>query len=166
MLSNLWNKAKSFLSNTWNVIKNRGSTLLTGSHYIGPFNALSDEYIRTHPPKDLVDAGALHHDLDYSRIAKARDAGKISADETKRLIRESDERFLSNTAKNIDQNRWGGTLGYLGIKGKNILEDLGVLDPNKFVTARLGLSLSGGMPNYGFGDLKKLNEQVSYIKPL
>jgi len=162
MLGNLWNKAKSFLSNTWNEIKNRGSTLLTGSHYIGPYNALSDEYIRTHPPKDLVDAGALHHDLDYSRIAKQRDAGKISADETKRLIRESDERFLSNTAKNINQNRWGGTLGYLGIKGKNILEDLGVLDHNKFVTARLGLSLSGG--NYGFGDLKKLNEQVSYIK--
>ena len=164
MLGNLWNKAKSFVSNAWNELKNRGSTLLTGSHYIGPFNSLSDEYIRTHPPKDLVDAGALYHDKDYSNIAKARDARKISPEETKRLIRESDERFLSNTAKNIDQNRWGGTLGYLGIKGKNILEDMGVLNPNKFVTARLGLSLSGSMPNYGFGDLKKLNQQVSYLK--
>jgi hypothetical protein len=162
MLGNLWNKAKSFLSNTWNELKNRGSTLLTGSHYIGPFNALSDEYIRTHPPKDIVDAGALHHDLDYSRIAKARDAGKISPEETRKLIRESDERFLSNTSKNIDQNRWGGTLGYLGIKAKNLAEDYLGLDPNKFVTARKGLSLSGG--NYGFGDLKKLNEQVSYLK--
>jgi hypothetical protein len=39
---------------------------------------------------------------------------------------------------NHSANRWASTLGYLGIKGKNILEDLGLIDPNKFVALKLG----------------------------
>ena len=136
--SHLWNGAKNLVSNAWNEIKQRGTTLFTNSHYIGPFNALSPEYVRTHPPKDPVDAGALHHDFDYSRIAKARDSGKLSQDEAKKMIRESDERFLENTKANLHHNRLGGTLGYLGIKAKNMLEDAGILSPHQFVTARLG----------------------------
>jgi len=140
--SNLWSGLKSKVSNVWNEVKQRGTTLLTNSHYIGPFNALSPEYVRTHPPKDPVDAGALHHDYDYSRIAKARDAGTISQKEASSLIRESDERFLHNTQKHSHHNPWGAALGYIGIKGKNILEDIGVLNPNTFVTAKLGGKVS------------------------
>jgi len=136
--TNLWQGAKNLVSNAWNEIKQRGTTLLTNSHYIGPFNALSPEYIRTHPPKDPVDAGALHHDFDYSRIAKARNTGKITENEAKTLIRESDERFIHNTKKHFQSNPWGATLGYLGIKGKTLLEDVGVLHPNAFVNERLG----------------------------
>jgi Phospholipase A2-like domain len=136
--SDLFKKGADLISNVYHTVKNRGTTLFTNSHYIGPFNSLSPEYIRTHPPRDPVDAGALHHDFDYSRIARLRDAGKLSEKETKNLIRESDNRFLRNTWDNFKHNPWGATLGYLGIKGKTLLEDAGVLNPNQFVTAKLG----------------------------
>lgn len=58
------------------------------------------------------------------------------------MIRESDERFLHNTQKHAHHNPWGATLGYLGIKGKNVLEDIGILNPNTFVTAKLGGKIS------------------------
>ena len=141
---NLWHGIKNTVHNAWNEVKQRGTTLFTNSHYIGPYNALSPEYIRTHPPKDPVDAGALHHDLDYSRIAKARDAKIITDTEAKNMIRESDNRFLHNTKQNFSSNPLGASLGYLGIKGKTLLEDIGVLNPNQFVTAKLGGKIIGG----------------------
>ena len=141
MLSDLWARAKGFASNLWNSVKQRGTTLLTGTHYVGPFNALSPEYIASHPPTDRVDEGALAHDLDYSRIARERDKGKVSAAEAKKLIRESDERFLKNTRENAVANPWAAALGYAGIKAKNLAEDYLGLDPNRFVTARLGMEL-------------------------
>ena len=136
--SSLWSGIKHHVGNVWNEIKQRGTTLLTNSHYIGPFNALSPEYLKSHPPTDNVDASALHHDLDYSRIAKQRDTGKASPEEAKKLIRESDERFLGNVKKHYHENKWGGALGYAGIWAKNRLEDLGILNPNQFVTQKLG----------------------------
>ena len=142
----------------WKSIKDRGATLLTGTKYVGPYNALSDEYIKNNPPVDKVDEGALFHDLDYARIARERDSGRISRKEATDMIRDSDKRFLSNTAKNYKENPWAGALGYAGIWGKTKLEDLGVIDPHKFVTARFGLSLDNKpmpmpytKPKFGFG---------------
>ena len=158
-LSDLYSKAKSVVSDVYN----RGRSFLTGgSKYIGPFNPLSREYIDANPPSDRVDAGALAHDLDYSRIAKQRDLGKISPNEAKTLIRESDERFLENTKKYADENRIGSTLGYLGIKGKNLAEDYLGLNPNLFVTQKMG-GLVTGTPNYGFGDLRDVQKQFSSL---
>ena len=137
-LSDLWGKAKHHISNVWHEVKQRGATLLTGTHYVGPWNALSPEYMASHPPKDKVDASALYHDLDYSRIAKARDTGKVSGDEARQMTRESDNRFLSNVKSNWRENPWAATLGYAGIKGKTVLEDLGIINSNQFVTARKG----------------------------
>lgn len=162
MLSNLWNSIKSSVSGVWKSLKDRGSSLLTGTKYVGPFNSLTDEYIRNNPPVDKVDEGAMFHDLDYARIARERDAGKISRKEATDMIRDSDKRFLSNTAKNFKENPWAGALGYAGIWGKTKLEDLGLVDPHKFVTAKMGLFVSGDssphqriMPvnrgKYGFG---------------
>jgi hypothetical protein len=136
--TNLWGNIKHHVSNAWNEIKQRGSTLLTGTHYVGPWNSLSPEYMASHPPTDKVDASALHHDLDYSRIAKAKTAGTISASEAQHLTRESDNRFLHNVKSNFHENPWAATLGYAGIKGKNILEDLGVLHSQEFVHAKKG----------------------------
>ena len=96
--SGLFSGIRHGINNIWDKVKERGTTLFTNSHYIGPFNSLSPEYMRTHPPTDPVDAGAMHHDLDYSRIAKARDSGTISQSEATKMIRESDNRFLHNTA--------------------------------------------------------------------
>jgi len=157
MLGNLWNAAKSTLSNVWNQVKNRGTTWITGTKYVGPYNSLTDEYIRNNPPIDKVDEGAMFHDLDYARIARERDAGRISRQEAKDMIRDSDKRFLSNTAKNFKENPWAGALGYLGIKGKTLAEDYLGLDPHKFVTAKNGLFVDKPMlmpvnrGKFGFG---------------
>ena len=141
-VSNFFGKIKDKAVSTFhdlkNKIKERGTTLLTGTHYVGPFNDLSDEYVRTHPPTDKIDEGAYQHDKDYSHIAGLRDSGKVSHQEAKKLIRDSDNRFLNHMTEHKKANPWASTLGYLGIKGKNILENAGILDPNKFVTLRLG----------------------------
>ena len=131
--SSVYNAVKDTVGNVYNTIKDRGATLLTGTHYVGPFNRLDPEYLISHPPTDKVDASALAHDFDYSRIAASRDAGKISPAEAKRMIRESDERFIENTRKHQQENPWAATLGRLGIQAKNRLEDIGWLNPNQFV---------------------------------
>jgi hypothetical protein len=151
-LTNIFGKAKDALLNVYN----RGRSWLTGgSNYLGPFNRLDSDYLRSNPPTDRVDEGALFHDLDYQRIAKQRDEGKLTPAETKQLIRESDDRFLENTKKYATENPWGSTLGYLGIKGKNLAEDYLGLNPNLFVTQKLG----GMVQVMPYGDLKQLHKQ-------
>ena len=88
--SGLWNGAKNRLTELWN----RGSTLLTGGHYLGPFNSLDEEYRRTHPPVDKADEAGLNHDLEYVDIAKLRKDKKINADTASKLTRASDNKFL------------------------------------------------------------------------
>jgi len=131
---NIYGKVKEKVSDIYNTVKDRGMTLLTGTHYVGAFNRLDPEYLISHPPTDNVDKAALAHDFDYSRIATARDTGKISGQEAKQMIRESDKRFIANTNKFYNENPWAATLGRLGIQAKNKLEDWGILNPNTFVT--------------------------------
>jgi hypothetical protein len=122
--------------NKFNDIKkefsDKGAAVLTGTNYVGPFNRLDDEYLRTHPPTDVIDEGAMKHDLEYSRIAKLRKAG-TPKEEINRLIRASDEAFLDNIRKNFKANPRASILGYAGIKGKNLAEDYVGLDKNLFV---------------------------------
>lgn len=152
-LADIWGKAKDTLLNVYN----KGRSWLTGgSKYIGPMNPLNSAYVSENPPIDNVDKGAMFHDFDYSRIAKQRDEGKLTPQEARQLIRESDERFLENTKKYASENPWGSTLGYLGIKGKNLAEDYLGLNPNLFVTQKLG-GLVEPMP---YGDLKQLYQQI------
>ena len=106
---------------------------MTGTNYVGPFNALDEEYIRTHPPTDIIDQGAKEHDEKYSELAKLRDEKKITQKEADKLIRESDEKFLRNIRDNYKANPWASLLGYAGIKGKTLAEDYLGLDRNKFV---------------------------------
>lgn len=135
-LGDLWSGAKNLASNVWNKVKstaselyNRGSTLLTGGHYLGPYNSLDPEYIRTHPPTDESDRAALHHDLEYVDIARRTKDRHLTVPEATRLTRESDNRFLDKMGEHWSSAPWKSTLGYLGIKGKTILEDLGYLTP-------------------------------------
>ena len=131
---NIWNKAKGFASELYN----RGSTLLTGGHYLGPFNSLDPEYIRTHPPVDRADEAGLHHDLAYESIARRRKQGSLDVGNANRLTRESDNRFLDTMKQEWTTSPWKSSLGYLGIKGKNILEDAGILNPSLFVRQKYG----------------------------
>lgn len=133
-VGNVWNKVKNVASELYN----RGSTIFTGGHYLGPFNSLDPEYIRTHPPVDRADEAGLHHDLEYEDIATRRKAGNLNAVDANRLTRESDNRFLNTMKQEWTTSPWKSSLGYLGIKGKNILEDAGILNPNLFVRQKLG----------------------------
>lgn len=132
-LSDLWSSAKNLVSNIFNTVRDRGSTLLTGSNYIGPWNRVDAEYRRKNPPLSAADRSAMEHDLEYERIARQRDAGQISADEARRRIRDSDKRVMDGFWNGFREHPWGSTLGLLGIGGKMILEDKLGLDPNLFV---------------------------------
>ena len=122
----------STLGKIYKDIKDRGAAVLTGTNYVGPFNRLDEEYLRTNPPMDKIDEGAMRHDLEYSRIAKLRKAGASKA-EVARLIRESDDEFLDNIKKHWRTNPRAAAMGYAGIKGKNVAEDVVGLDRNLFV---------------------------------
>ena len=124
-------------------IKDKGAAFITGTNYVGPWNRLDEEYIRTHPPTDKIDEGAMKHDLEYSRIAKLRKAG-TPADEIERLIRKSDDEFLDNIKTHWRTNPKAAALGYAGIKGKNVAEDTVGLDKNLFV-GEGGSSVPKGM---------------------
>lgn len=133
-LSDLWSGAKNRLTELYN----RGSTLLTGGHYLGPFNSLTPEYIASHPPVDEADRAGLHHDLEYEDIARKVKNKQLTSQEATRQTRESDNRFLKTMKEQWTTSPWKTTLGYLGIKGKNILEDIGLLKPDLFVRMKYG----------------------------
>lgn len=135
--SGMWDDFKKKLSDGYEKVKEkvkkRGSTLLTNSFYVGPWNSLDADYVREHPPTDIIDQGAKEHDERYAELAKLRDSGAMKKEDVDKAIRVSDEKFLKNIRDNYSANRWAGTLGYLGIKGKNLAEDYLGLDRNKFV---------------------------------
>ena len=158
--SNLWEGAKNLASNVWNKVKstaselyNRGSTILTASHYLGPYNSLDPEYRRTHPPVDRADAAALEHDLTYVDIARRTKDRHITVPEANRLTRESDNKFLDSMKQEWTTSPYKSTLGYLGVKGKTILEDMGILNPNTFVRLKHGGAV--GNP-YGASNRNKI----------
>lgn len=132
------------LKNKYKEIKDKGAAFLTGTNYVGPWNRLDEEYIRTHPPTDKIDEGAMKHDLEYSRIAKLRKAG-TPKEEIERLIRVSDDAFLDNIKKHWRTNPRAAAMGYAGIKGKNVVEDVAGLDRNLFVGEGKRKRLRGGL---------------------
>jgi len=129
----IYNYARQKVEDVRKEFKDKGAAVLTRTNYVGPFNRLDDEYLRTNPPVDIIDEGAMKHDLEYSRIAKLRDEGKINKAETDKLIRDSDIAFLDNIRKHWKVNPWASALGYAGIRNKNLLEDYADLDKNLFV---------------------------------
>lgn len=149
------------LKNKYKEIKDKGAAFLTGTNYVGPFNRLDDEYIRTHPPTDKIDEGAMKHDLEYSRIAKLRKAGTPKA-EIERLIRVSDDEFLDNIKKHWRTNPRAAAMGYAGIKGKNVVEDVAGLDRNLFV----GEGMKGGMKTPSGFEVSLLPDQRVRVQGL
>jgi hypothetical protein len=143
------------LKRIYKDIKDRGAAVLTGTNYVGPFNRLDEEYLRTNPPMDKIDEGAMRHDLEYSRIAKLRKAGASKA-EVARLIRESDDEFLDNIKKHWRTNPRAAAMGYAGIKGKNVAEDVVGLDRNLFV--------GEGVKGRGF--FSDMESRLHQLKPL
>lgn len=137
-LKNVGAKGLELVDKIGKELKDRGSTVLTGTNYSGPFNSISPEYQATHPPKNIIDKGALEHDLTYSDIAKRRDAGEITKEQADEEIRKSDEKFLKNIRDNYTKDPWASLLSYAGIYSKTVAEDVLGLDRNKFVTQKRG----------------------------
>lgn len=81
-------------------------------------------------PINKVDSHCMTHDYEYD--AFERNKNKIPASDLKRMIRESDNKLISNIERS-GQNDFGATLSKWGIKAKMALENLGLLDPFKFI---------------------------------
>jgi hypothetical protein len=137
-LKNVGAKGLELVDKIGKELKDRGTTVLTGTNYSGPGNSISPEYIASHPPKNIIDEGALEHDQTYSDIAKRRDAGEITKEQADKEIRESDEKFLKNIRNNYTKDPWASLLSYAGIWSKVVAEDVAGLDRNKFVTQKRG----------------------------
>lgn len=138
----LFKKATQTLGNVYDSVKNTASNVLHtatnwakgkftapgGYRYCGPGNDLDEGN-----PINASDFACRQHDIDYDRFRKEKDAGRISDKELRNLVRESDDRLISNLR--ADPNRdIGSFLSEYGIRAKKLAEDWGLLSPEKFVT--------------------------------
>lgn len=134
-LSNLWDKAKSTVGTIADTAKSwmKGIYTAPGSKFCGPGNPLDDEYVAEHlPTASHSGRSCYQHDKDYENFKKQKDAGKLSDKELKSLVRESDDRLISNL-----QSGPRDVASYLsewGIRAKQKLEDWNLLRPDQFVT--------------------------------
>jgi len=134
-LSDIYETGKKTLSNVYDsvslTVKNWSEGKYTapfGYRYCGPNNDLDSG-----EPKNASDAACRQHDIDYDNFKKAKDKGQLSPAELKALVRESDDRLISNLRQAPDRDL-GSYLSEMGIRGKKFAEDLGLLSPEKFVT--------------------------------
>lgn len=129
-LSGLWNSAKSIgLGGLFQTAKNwsTGFYSAPGNYrYCGPGNSLDNG-----DPTNASDAACRQHDIDYDNFAKNRQ--KLNTNELKDLVRESDQRLISNLQQAPDRDI-GSYASEYGIKLKNLLEDVGILSHEQFVT--------------------------------
>lgn len=138
----LFSKASQTVGNVYDSFKNTvGNVIHTASNwakgkftapggyrYCGPGNELDEGN-----PINASDSACRQHDMDYDRFRKAKDAGKIGDKELRDLVRESDDRLISNLRQ--DPNRdLGSYLSELGISAKKKAEDWGLISPERFVT--------------------------------
>jgi hypothetical protein len=131
-LGDLWDSAKKSVTNIYDTVKETAGNWLSGKYlapggynYCGPGNPLDNG-----EPKNASDALCRQHDMDYSNFAKQRD--KLTKDELKNLIRESDDRLVAGLQAQTDRDL-GSRLAEYGIRAKQKLEDWGLLSPDKFV---------------------------------
>lgn len=119
-------------------IRSRGSAVLTGTYYVGPWNELTEEYRRAHPPKNAVDQAAEAHDLEYAAIElnykkQPQASGKIDRAVAIRMIEEADERLLSAMRDYWESDPIATVLGYSGVAGMVHLKKAGLLCQLAFV---------------------------------
>ena len=137
----LYKSAKKVLTYDYDTVSStvsnwsQGKFLAPGKYkFCGPGNPLDDEYVRKHlPGAGPSDSACYQHDKDYENFRKLKDKGQISDKELKSLVRESDDRLISNLKKDPSRD-FGSYLSEMGIRGKKFAEDLGLLSPEKFVT--------------------------------
>ena len=136
----LFQSAKNTLSDVYDTAKqtvsdwSQGRFLAPKKRFCGPGNPLTDEYVNKYlPGADASDRACYQHDKDYENFKKLKDKGQLSASELKTLIRESDDRLISNL-KSDPARDFGSYLSEMGINAKKYAEDLGILSREQFVT--------------------------------
>lgn len=131
-LGDIWNTVSNKVSNVYDSVKETVSNWSKGFYsapggyrYCGAGNDLENG-----EPKNASDALCRQHDMDYSNFAKQRE--KLTKDELKNLVRESDDRLVSGLQQLSDRDV-GSRLAEYGIRAKKQLEDWGLLSHDKFV---------------------------------
>lgn len=130
-LSNLWDRAKQSVSDLSYTAGNwmKGAFTAPGGYrYCGPGNSLD-----AGDPINASDSACRQHDMDYDNFKKQKDKGRISDKELRDLVRESDDRLISNLQKTTNRDV-GSYLSEYGIKAKKLAEDWGLLSPEQFVS--------------------------------
>lgn len=134
-LSDLWDSATKKVTDVYQGVKETASNWLSGKYlapggyrYCGPGNPLDNG-----EPINESDALCRQHDTDYANFATMRDQGKVTKDDLKKLIRESDDRLIAGLQR-AENRDLGSRLSEYGIRTKKTLEDWGLLSPEKFVT--------------------------------
>lgn len=141
-LSDLWSGASQTLGKVYDAVKNTAGNVLHtatnwakgkftapgGYRYCGPGNDLDEG-----DPINASDSACRQHDIDYDRFRKQKDAGRINDKELRDLVRESDDRLISNLRADPKRDI-GSYLSELGIRAKKKAEDWGLLSPERFVT--------------------------------
>lgn len=132
---------KDFAGSVYSGIKqtvgnwSQGFQSAPGNYFFcGAGNPLDDKYVNENLPKaNESDKACFQHDKEYEVFKKNKDAGKINNRELRDLVRDSDNRLISNLQKSKGRDL-GSYMSEYAIKGKRLLEDLGFLNPNKFIT--------------------------------
>lgn len=132
--SNIFERAKSGISNVVDAVKHTydnwskgfysAPSLTQKYNYCGPNNPINNG-----EPANASDSACRQHDIDYENFKKTGVKGKELND----LVRESDDRLISNLQKAPDRDI-GSYFAEYGIRAKKKLEDWGILNPNKFIT--------------------------------
>lgn len=97
-----------------------------GYNYCGPGTKLDS----AGKPINKADSACMAHDYEYDALAKNKH--KISQEDFNRMIRESDQKLVDNIERS-GQSDLGAHLSKWGIKGKMILEDMGIINRDSFI---------------------------------
>lgn len=107
------------------------------ANFCGPGTRVYERIERGDKPINSADAACMQHDLDYAEIVDDQRAGRLTREQVPQRVREADNRMLE--ALRQTQGDSGRMLGFhraIGqqiISAKKKLEDMGLLDPQKFV---------------------------------
>jgi hypothetical protein len=134
MVSDLYKKAKDTIKSKYNKAKERFrvnpfSLGILNNNYCGPGTQLEGQ-----PALSKTDAICKDHDYRYNAVKEAKQRG-VSKEELAKMTREAD-RIMLDELKQVEEKSLGDRFIHLastlGISGKVLAEDLGLLDPTRF----------------------------------
>ena len=89
-----------------------------------------------HEPTNFADSIAKVHDKDYSEISDGIRKKTLNKQQVQKLVREADDKLLDSISKTTEYNASALLRNFVTAKiigGKELLEDLNLLEPDSFV---------------------------------